>query len=199
MSRIDRTISPSESEISTSSESREETHSIKEIECEKPEEQPVEQPPKKIGDPMKRRQVSYWSERKANQEDRSNRVVQWLRDNGRYQELQENGGFEREIIQPRRVIQRQEVPVIQWPVALPGGRIEYPKPIRVTPRINDEVVQTRHNMIPRRSENVTLEMRLRNVRPEVDELRHDDGILYEIVPPRPVDIPYEEWYRINKK
>lgn len=61
------------------------------------------------------------------------------------------------------------------------------------PGVNDEVIQTEYEMIPKRSENVTLEMRLRNERYEMNEQpvwKEDEEIKYEIVPPKPIDSLY---------
>ena len=198
MSRVDRTISSSESDIETSSESREEIHQIKEIECEKRVEQTK---PKVRSKPMTKSRMYYWINKPIN---KNNKVVQWLRDNDDYQE---SGypvvGLEKETIQLNRVKRERGETARQWLDNIIREKqivVECPKPIRIIPGINDEVIQTKYEMIPKRSENVTLEMRLRNEQPEMDkqlrdyEIERDDGIRYEIVPPKPVDLS-----RMNRK
>lgn len=198
MSRIDRTISSSESDIETSSESREEIHHIKEIECEKRVE---ETKPKVRSKPMTKSKMYYWINKPIN---KKNKVVKWLQDNDNYQE---SGypvvGLEKETIQLNRVRRERGETARQWLDNIIREKqivLECPKPIRIMPGINDEVIQTEHEMIPKRSENVTLEMRLHNEQPEMDkqfredEIERDDGIRYEIVPPKPVDLS-----RMNRK
>lgn len=189
MSRVNRTISSSESDIKTSSESREEIHHIKEIECEKRVEQTK---PKVRSKPMTKSKMYYWVKKPINRE---NKVVEWLRDNSKYHAVNEpDPDVEREIIQPDGSIhQRDEFWLNEILSKTRRIPIEQPKPIRIIPGVNDEVIQTEHEMIPKRSENVTLEMRLRNERPRMNEQpvwKEDEEIKYEIVPPKPVDLSY---------
>lgn len=186
MSRVDRTISSSESDIKTSSESREEIHHIKEIECEKRVEQTK---PKVRSKPMTKSKMYYWVKKPINRE---NKVVEWLRDNSEYHAVNEpDPDVEREIIRPDGSIhQRDQFWLNEILSKIKKLEIEQPKPIRIIPGVNDEVIQTEHEMIPKRSENVTLEMRLRNERPEIGMWKEDEEIKYEIVPPKPVDLSY---------
>ena len=122
--------------------------------------------------------------------NRENKVVEWLRDNNEYHVFQEPYlDIEQEIIQPNGTVYQQNEIKCDWLNGVLSKtkriKIDQPKPIRIIPGINDEVIQTEYKMIPKRSENVTLEMQLRNKRPEMDE---DEEIKYEIVSPKPDDL-----------
>lgn len=192
MSRVNRTISSSESDIRTTSEVREVTHQIKEIDIEKRIEQSK---PKVRSKPMTKSKMYYWINKPIN---RGNKVVEWLRDNRKYHAVNEpDSDVKREVIQPDGRIHRFSErdwleEILNKTRRIP---IEQPKPIRIIPGVNDEVIQTEYEMIPKRSENVTLEMRLRNERHEMNEQpvwKEDEEIKYEIIPPEPNDSSYSK-------
>ena len=188
MSRVDRTISTSENDIETSSESREEIHYIKEIECEKRVE---ETKPKIRSKPITKSKMYYRINKPINRE---NKVVEWLRNNNEYHAINEPDlDIEREIIRPNGTIRQHGKNERYWLEEILNKikkiEVERPKPIRFIPRMEeDEIIQTQYEMIPKRNENVTLEMRLRNTRPEIGIWKEDEEIKYEIVPPEPVDL-----------
>lgn len=191
MSRVNRTISSSENNIRTSIESRE-VHQIKEIDIEKRVEHTK---PKVRSKPMTKSKMYYWINKPIN---RGNKVVEWLRDNRKYHAVNEpDSDVEREIIQPNGTVQRFRErdwleEILNKTRRIP---IEQPKPIRIIPGVNDEVIQTEYEMIPKRSENVTLEMRLANERYEMNEQpvwKEDEEIKYEIVPPEPINSSYSK-------
>lgn len=191
MSRVNRTISLSENEISTTPESRE-VHQIKEIDLEKRIEHTK---PKIRSKPMTKSRMYYWIKKPIN---RGNKVVEWLRDNREYHAVNEPDlDVEREVIRPDGMVQRFSEREWLEEILNKTRRIpiEQPKPIRIIPGINDEVIQTEYEMIPKRSENVTLEMRLANERNEMNEQpvwKEDEEIKYEIVPPEPNDSSYSK-------
>lgn len=190
MSRVNRTISSSESDIRTTSENREEIHQIKEIECEKRVEQTK---PKVRSKPMTKSKMYYWINKPVNKKDK---VVEWLRNNSEYHAVNEpDSDVKREIIRPDGTVHRFSERDWLEEILSKTRRIpiEQPKPIRIMPGVNDEMIQTEYEMIPKRSENVTLEMRLRNERNEMNEQpvwKEYEEIKYEIVPPKPNDLSY---------
>lgn len=192
MSRVNRTISSSENNIRTSIESREVTHQIKEIDIEKRVEQSK---PKVRSKPMTKSKMYYWINKPIN---KKNKVVEWLRDNRKYHAVNEpDSDVKREVIQPDGTVHRFSErdwleEILNKTRRIP---IEQPKPIRIIPGVNDEVIQTEYEMIPKRSENVPLEMRLANERPEMNEQpvwKEDEEIKYEIVPPEPINSSYSK-------
>ena len=191
MSRVNRTISSSESEIRTTSENRE-VHQIKEIDIEKRIEHTK---PKVRSKPMTKSKMYYWINKPIN---RGNKVVEWLRNNRKYHAVNEpDSDVKREVIQPDGTVHRFSErdwleEILNKTRRIP---IEHPKPIRIIPGVNDEVIQTEYEMIPKRSENIPLEMRLANERPEMNEQpvwKEDEEIKYEIVPPEPNDSSYSK-------
>ena len=191
MSRVNRTISSSESEIRTTSENRE-VHQIKEIDIEKRIEHTK---PKVRSKPMTKSKMYYWINKPIN---RGNKVVEWLRNNRKYHAVNEpDSDVKREVIQPDGTVHRFSErdwleEILNKTRRIP---IEQPKPIRIIPGVNDEVIQTEYEMIPKRSENIPLEMRLANERPEMNEQpvwKEDEEIKYEIVPPEPNDSSYSK-------
>ena len=100
MSRVNRTISSSESDIRTTSENRE-VHQIKEIDIEKRVEQTK---PKVRSKPMTKSKMYYWINKPIN---KKNKVVEWLRNNSEYHAIKEpDSDVEREVIQPNGTIHR---------------------------------------------------------------------------------------------
>ena len=144
---------------------------------------------------MTKSKMYYWINKPIN---RGNKVVEWLRDNSKYHAVKEPDlDVEREIIQPNGTVHRFSErdwleEILNKTRRIP---IEQPKPIRIIPGVNDEVIQTEYEMIPKRSENIPLEMRLaneRNVMNEQPVWKKDEEIKYEIVPPEPIDSSYSK-------